>query len=106
MNFYTCGKEAELIGDYIDEVDSGRILGKLWEKMSAAELSDIIQHFEVTTNPVASSHDALVSLLSLLQTESGSDVPTAVRYLTSDVAIARTIRTCLSLQIQPAEVSM
>ncbi|CAI8034542.1 hypothetical protein GBAR_LOCUS19438 [Geodia barretti] len=50
--------------------------------MSAAELSDIIQHFE---------------------TESGSDLPTAVRYLTSDVAIARTIRTCLSLQIQPAE---
>jgi hypothetical protein len=78
--------------------------------MSAAQLSEIIQHFEVTTNPVASSHDALVSFLALalciLQTESGNDLPTAVRYLTSDVAIARTIRTCLSLQIQPAEVSM
>ena len=42
--------------------------------------------------------------VSHVQTERESDLPTAVRYLTSDGSIAKTIRTCISLQIHPTEV--
>ena len=76
----------------------------------AAQLSDIIQHFEVNSVYKASYVAVIIKLRYACnfpsQSERGRDLATAVRYLTSDRSIASTIRKCLSLQINPTEVAL
>ena len=86
-----------------------------WEKMSASRLSDIIQHFEV--NEYGGHNGKYLwfvymytypgihhAINSHSQAERTRDLSSAVRYLVSDVTIASTIRACVSLQVQQAEV--